>query len=578
MSGIKAKKKSLSIKDVFHVNWKAFRVLISMLLANSLSMDWKKNKKKSIVNVTLKIAAFAAAVAFSYIFFYFCKRLNIFSLLPYVPMAVPSIVINIMLVISFLTTLMKVTNELYFANDNKVLLTLPTNGGTLFLARLFVAYINTYIKALTLEIPFLLGYFIVSGYPAYMYLVVFGLFLIVDLAFVLSSAIISIPLYFIKRFFISHPFAKSVATLAFVAAIIAGASILIAIIPEKIDIFTNWSPYFYRIQDGMKWYMNNMSFLYQTSLMYLGGFNGYAFKYFSGLGVNGLWTFLTCLGSLPLLYMVALSLATPFYLKLASGNDELLPKQGKKERKSSKTSPFLSQIKKEFLLFLKDSEIAPSYTGMFVFMPLLLALICKIFMAMDLNSRGLSLVQVAMLLITLLIVLTMNGMVARMYSQEGGAFKVARTYPVKNGLLISSKIFIPALLGTSSIIVSYVIIANLREELFAENLLLGAGILCVYLGHLLYSASLDFTNPKASFGDVSFLSNNENRSIVMAFIISVLLGYLFYLFTQDSAIWIDSIQMTSSFKLLLIGVLYLSFNIVGYIRKIRYVYSKGESL
>lgn len=573
-----ANKNSISIKDIFHVNWKAFRVLISMLLANSLSMDWKKNKKKSIINVTLKIVAFAAAVAVSFVFFYFCKKLNIFSLLPYVPMTVPSIIINIMLVISFLTTLMKVTNELYFANDNKVLLTLPTNGGTLFLARLFVAYINTYIKALSLEIPFLLGYFIVSGYPVYMYFIVFVLFLIVDLAFVLASAIISIPLYFIKRFFISYPLAKNIAALIFVVAVIAGVSVLIAIIPEKIDIFTNWSPYFYRIQDGMKWYMNNMSFLYQTSLMYLGGFNGYAFKYFSGIGANGLWTFIAFLGSLPILYMVALSLATPFYLKLASGNDELLPKQSKKQKKSYKTNSVLSQIKKEFLLYLKDSEIAPSYTGMFVFLPLLLALICKIFMAMDLNSRGLSLVQVAMLLITLLIVLTMNGMVARMYSQEGGAFKVARTYPVKNGLLISSKIFIPALLGTISIIVSYVIIANLRKELFAENLLLGAGILCVYLGHLLYSASLDFTNPKASFGDVSFLSNNENRSIVMAFIISALLGYLFYLFTQDSAIWINSIQMTSSFKLLLIGVLYLAFNIVGYIRKIRYVYAKGESL
>ncbi len=571
-------KNSISIKEIFHVNWNAFRVLISMLLANSLSMDWKKNKKKSIINVTLKVVAFAAAVAVSFIFFYFCKRLNIFSLLPYVPMAVPSIIINVMLVISFLTTLMKVTNELYFANDNKVLLTLPTNGGTLFLARLFVAYINTYIKSLTLEIPFLLGYFIISGYPVYMYFIVFALFLIVDLAFVLSSAIISIPLYFIKRFFISYPLAKSIAALMLVAAIIGGASVLIAIIPEKIDIFTNWSPYFYRIQDGMKWYMNNMSFLYQTSLMFLGGFNGYAFRYFSGIGQNGLWTFIAFLGSLPVLYLVSLSLATPFYLKLASGNDELLPKQSKNKKKSYKTNSILSQIKKEILLYVKDTEIAPAYTGMFVFLPLLLALICKVFMAMDLNSRGLSLVQVAMLLITLLIVLSLNGMVARMYSQEGGAFKVARTYPVKNGLLISSKLFIPALLGVVSIIVSYLIIANLREELFAENLLLGAGILCVYLGHLLYSASLDFTNPKASFGDVSFLSNNENRSIIMAFIISALLGYLFYLFTQDSAIWINSVQMTSSFKLLLIGVLYLAFNIVSYIRKIRYVYAKGESL
>ena len=572
------RKDNISIKDIFHVNWKAFRVLISMLLANSLSMDWKKNKKKSIINVMLKIITFAACVGLSYVFFYFCKSLNIFSLLPYIPMAVPSAIINVMLIFSFFATLFKVTNELYFANDNKVLLTLPTNGGTLFLARLFVAYINTYIKALTLEIPFLLGYFIVSGYPVYMYLAVFVLFLVVDLAFVLFSAILSIPLYFIKRFFISYPLAQRIFALLFVIVVITGASMLIAIIPEKIDIFTNWSPYFYRIQDGMKWYMNQMSFFYQTSLMFLGGYNGYSFRYFSGIGINGLWTFLSFLASIPILYIVSLSLATPFYLKLASGNDELLPKQSKKEKASYKMNSFLSQLKKELLLFAKDGEIAPAYAGMFVFLPVLLVLISKIFMAMDLNSRGLSLVQVAMLLISLLITLSMNGMIARIYSQEGGAFKVARTYPVKNGLLITSKLVIPAILGTISIIVSFAVIANLRAELFIENLMLGGGILCVYLGHLLYSAALDFTNPKASFGDVSFLSNNENRSLICAFIMSGLLTYLFYLFTQDSAIWINSIQTTSSFKLLLIGVLYLIFNIILYVRKIRYVYAKGESL
>ncbi len=569
---------SFSIKEIFHVNWKAFRVLISMLLANSLSLDWKKNKKKSLINVTLKFVAFAAAIAVSYIFFYFCKSLNIFSVLPYIPTAVPSIVINLMLIISFITTLFKVTNELYFASDNKVLLTLPTNGGTLFLARLFVVYINTYIKSLTLEIPFLLGYFIISGYPVYMYLVIFILFLIVDLVFVLLSATLSIPLYFVKRFLISYPLAKNALSLIFVVAIISGASVLIAIIPEKIDIFSNWSPYFYRIQDGMKWYMNNLSFFYQSSLMFLGSFNGYSFRYFSGGGINGLWTFIAFLGMIPVFYLISLSFATPFYLRLASGNDELLPKQSKKEKHSYPLKSSFSQIKKEFLLFAKDSELAPSYTGMFVFLPVLLVLISKIFMAMDLNSRGLSLVQVAMLLITLLIVLTMNGIVAKMYSQEGGAFKVARTYPVKNGFLLTSKLFIPALLGSVSIVVSFAIIANLRQELFYENLLLGGGILCIYIGHLLYSAALDFTNPKTSFGDVSFLSNNENRSLIMAFILSALVTYLFYLFTQDSSIWIVSIQMTSSFKVLLVGILYLVVSIVSYIRKIRYVYAKGESL
>ena len=573
-----AQAKRDSLKEFFQVNWKSFRVLVSMLLANSLSMDWKKNKKKSVVNVVAKVVSFIGTCALSYVFFYMCVRMNIFSLMSFVPEAVPSILINIMLFFSFFGTLSRVTNDLYFANDNKVLLTLPTNGNTLFLARLFVCFLNSYIKALTIEIPFLIGYFLVSGYPIYMYFVIFLLFIVLEIVFVLLGAILSIPAYFAKRFLISRPLARSILTVLILVSVITLVSILISIIPEKIDIFTNWGPYFNKIQDGMRWYIDHLPFFYQTSMVYLGGYTGYTFHYFSGIGLNGLWTLLAFLGCIPVFYVVALSLASPLYLRLASGNDELLPKQSKRENESHIHKPFLSQLKKELLLYIKDSEIAPSYTMIFVALPLLLALVSKIFMAMDLNKRGLSLVQVATLLITMLIVLSANGSIARMYSQEGGAFKLARTYPVKDSFLLASKLIMPGALGSVSIIVSFAIIASLKTDLIAENLVLGAGILLIYLGHLLYSASLDFTNPRNPFGEVSFLSSNENRSVILAFALSFLLTILFYYFTQDPIIWVGNVQTTSSFKVLLIGLFYFLMNVVSYNKKVRYVYAKGENL
>lgn len=568
----------IKIKEYFSVNWKSFRVLVSMLLSNALSLDFKKNKKKTIVNITLKILIFIIAIAISYVFFYFCIKLSVFSLLPFVPTSVPSIIINIMLIISFIATLGRVNNDLYFSNDNKVLLTLPTNGGTLFLSRLCVSFISSYIKALTFEIPFLIGYYLVSNYPIYMIFMVFVLFLVVELVFILLSAIISIPLYYIKRFFITYPIAKKILSLILIVIVVTGVSILISIIPTKIDIFSNWSPYFYKIQDGLKYYTSNLSFFYQTSLMFLGGYNGYSFNYFSLNGISGLYTFIVLICSIPLLYLISLSIATPFYLKLASGNDELQEKVTKKEKTSSYSHPYISQLKKEFILFVKDNKISPSYLFTFISLPLLLSLITKIFMAMDLNSTGLSLVQVALLLISLLIVTSTNSLIASIYSLEGGAFKLARTYPIKNHFLLTSKLIIPSLIGSISLIISFVIIANLRSEIFMENIFLGIGVLLFYIGHLLYSASLDFINPKDTFGEVNFLSNNENRSLITSFILSALMTYLFYLFSKDSIIWIKSVQMTASFKLLLISILYLIYNIYSYIRKIKYVYKKGESL
>lgn len=132
---------------------------------------------------------------------------------------------------------------------------------------------------------------------------------------------------------------------------------------------------------------------------------------------------------------------------------------------------------------------------------------------------------------------------------------------MKNGFLLTSKLFISALLGSLSIIVSLRLF-----QIFVRNFSMRTFCLVEESLHLywllLYSASLDFANPKTSFGDVSFLSNNENRSLIMVFILSALVTYLFYLFPQDSSIWIVSIQMTSSFKVLLIGILYLVVSIL----------------
>lgn len=571
------KKKTNRWRKFFHIEWRAFFILLSMLLANSLSLDFRGNRKKSIINILLRVVGFALATAISFIVFKVCIRLSLFSLLPYVPMSVPSIILSVLLLISFVNCLFRVNKDLYFSNDNKVLLTLPTNGNTLFLTRLAVSFLNTYLKSLTLEIPFLLGYFIVSKYPVFMYFIIFFVFLSIDLCFVLLSALLSIPLYYIRRSLFVHTHVKSFLTVAFTALIVSLSAYLISIIPEKIDIFTNWSPYFNRIQEGLKFYTNRLSFFFETSKYCLGNYTGYTFNYFYGPASSGLYTCIGVLISLPVFFLLSLSLSSPFYLKLASGNDEIQVKVHNGHRQEKSRSLFLSQVRKEFLLFFKDSELI-SYMSLCFYLPLLLALISKVFMAMDLNSRGLSYVQVAMLLITLLLILSSNSRMAKIYSKEGGAFRLARTYPIGRNLLITSKIILPLLLTSLSLLVSYLIIAFMRKDLFVENLLLGGGILFIAIGHLLYSASLDFTNPQASFGDVSFLSGNENRSIIYAFLLSALFTLLFYYFSFDSIVWIVSVQRTASFKLFLLGLLFLGLNIYLYVERIRYVYAKGDSL
>lgn len=574
----KAKKRS-KIANLFSIEWSSFWVLVKMLLANYLSIDWKGNKKKAIIKCITSFIGFAVVVALSYLFFTLCNMFGIFSLLSSVPMSVPSIIVTILIIFSFIGNLNKVTDDLYFANDNKVLLTLPMNGGTLFLGRLGVCFVNLYLKALKVEIPFLLGYYLVSHYPIYMFIVLFFVWALIDLVMLFLAAIISIPTYFVKRFLKTHNLVNTLVLTLVIVLILGVCSYLISIIPDKIDIFSNWGPYFAVIQNGLNFYTNKMSFFFQTSMVYLGGFTGYSFSYLSGYGIGGLWTLLTLIGLLIVLFFLTIFLASPFYLALASGNDEIQGKnKKKKENKFTVASPLFSQYKKEWLLFIKDGTNTPNYIGLFLALPLLLALISKIFGAMDVNIRGENMVQVASLLILLLISLSANGMLANLYSKEGGAFKLNRTYPLKDKTIITSKIIYPLIVGTISILATTFVIANIRQSSFEGTLYMGFGACLIYLGHALYSAALDFSNPQDIFGEGSFLSKNENRSFILAFVTSFLVSILYYLYLTDPIKWLSTVPSSAGFKVLLLGIFFFLVNLTIFLRKIKYIYSKGESL
>ncbi len=574
-------KRGTKKRSFFHVEWHSFWVLVKMLLANSLSFDWKGNKKKAILKIALSVLGFAVVAAVSYVFFYFCMMFNIFSLLAFVPMAVPSIIVTILIIVSFIGSLGRVTEDLYFANDNKVLLTLPTDGNTLFLSRLFVCFVNTYLKALLLEIPFLVGYFLVSKYPVYMYFVVFVVWALIDMTMLLLASLLSVPAYYIKKYLRTHGAMNAAVISFFILLLLAFCAFVIVMIPERVDVFSNWGPYFTKIQSAMTYYKTSMPFFYQTSMLYLGDFSGFNFCYFSRSAISGLWTLLALIVLIPSLFIATLAFANPLYLKLASGTGELQGKAKKKEKtleEKRSLSPLFSQLHKEALLFFKDSSFSSSYLGIFLALPLLLSLVNKLFSAMDLNAQGEKMVQVVSLLIMLLIALNANSTIAKIYSHEGGAFKLSRTYPLKDSWAVGSKLVIPSFFGVLSIVATVICMALIRPSMAEGTIYMGIGAALLYVGHLLFSAGVDFTNPRSPFGDVSFFSSNENRSVIFAFATAILASVLYYLYLQDNIFWLATVYSTAGFKVLLVSVIYLALNILLYVRRIKYIYKTGESL
>ena len=151
-------------------------------------------------------------------------------------------------------------------------------------------------------------------------------------------------------------------------------------------------------------------------------------------------------------------------------------------------------------------------------------------------------------------------------------------YSLKDEVIITSKIIYPAILGSLSIICATFVMASIRMQTFTSTVFMGMGATLIYLGHLLFSAGVDFSNPKETFGEGSFLSRNENRSYILAFATSFLVAILYYFYLQDPIRWLNDVPSTAGFKIFLLGIIFFLINLVLYMKKIKYIYSKGESL
>lgn len=90
----------------------------------------------------------------------------------------------------------------------------------------------------------------------------------------------------------------------------------------------------------------------------------------------------------------------------------------------------------------------------------------------------------------------------------------------------------------------------------------------IYIGHMLYSAGLDFTNIKSNFLNDGTTPKQFKTSTILAFIIPFAIMGLFYLYIGDGS--------TAYLKIMIIGIIYLIINIVLFIFKAKLLFKEGD--
>ena len=255
-------------------NWKCFITLVMMQLKERLDISFKGDKKKSLTKMILYVAVFAAMIGVIVVVFTLLGSLSVFGM-GIVPVAFFNVIVYLLVFLNLLSVIHKLTNSLYFSQDNQTLLTYPCNNGVIFFSKLAVFYIADLIKSFVTLAPLFLAYAIVNGFEWFFYPWLIVAFLLLSLVTVGLSAVISLPYMFILSFLKKYQGIQSILVILLAIAGSVGVFYLLTLIPANLQMSVKWSSvYLPQFRDA-----TNMIEKYSGPLFYVPalfmGYQGY---------------------------------------------------------------------------------------------------------------------------------------------------------------------------------------------------------------------------------------------------------------------------------------------------------------
>lgn len=530
----------------------------------------------SIVGSILKFALVTAAF---YVLLFAIDYIGIFG--STIPPSAMSIAFAVLLITTLISCTIGLTNSMYYARDNAILLTLPCRPIQVFLSKLIIFFAYEVKRSFSFMVPLFFAYFIISNYPvsAYFWLLICLVF--ISLLIVAISTLISIPAMWISNLFRQNKYLQMGVLVAVVSAAVVGLFYVISLIPENLDLMATMPVTFSKIQNWLKNdYIQQFGAYYNFTMLFFGVRSGINISFPFGETVI---KFLILIGANAVLLAIGTAIVLPLFYKMASTPFEYLKKQVK-PKKNRVVPKKLSAFYTELLIAIKNPSRMFSNVGIAISVPILTFLLNKIFFAMNTDELGNYMVVAFNVLIILLVVLNSNANAASIYSRDGRAAYLIKTQPTNPAILLFSKLLPDALFCIISLVATLVVLL-ISTELGAPNVfLLMFGILFIYFAHLLYCAELDIMNPQyeiyATVG-ASDSNPNETKATFTAFLLSFLVAAASMLLLVDKSEFVDVIVLNGDItiemmyvKIFLITLAVLIYRIYQYFSNIKLYYKE----
>lgn len=554
--------------------------LVLFQLSDKLDFLWMKSKKDAIRKVVFSVLKFTVIVGAISLILWLFSFLGIINSSEMVDLYV--MFFTLIMVILLLSDTHHLMKSLYYAEDNKLLVTFPVTSTMLFFSKILDFFIFDFIKNLGLLIPVSFG-FAIGGIILGQIQVVTLFWLLIPLIIasaiiVLVASLLSVPYLFIYRLFKLAPVLELISLLIVTTLIIIGVVNVINLIPDDIDLIMQWPAMRNTAQNFISDLCEKvLPFTFVVRMMF--GKHGAGYLGYRLLG-SCFVDFALLIGVFVVLILLCYLAIKPFFFYMMTKSFEFEKNVIDEPKPNKKREKYLTFINKELILSIRDIDISGSFLLIYILAPILLFFINNVYSAIATNLDGEMMIFGFNMLLMLLPYLASNSVIATIYSREGRAAYMKKTKPISLIFPLSSKVFAYIVCSLISIIACGFVFGKYAAKTDLEvacTILLTISVYLMQLGHMFYSATLDIMNPQnESYATTGSSENNqnENRSTIVAFIASIVFAFLGYLFMVECHRE-DGFYLIAFIKLFIIALGVAASSFYLFVMKIRaYYYEK----
>lgn len=538
--------------------------LVMMQLKDKLDFSFTSSTRRLISKIVFTVLKFLIVAAVAYVVF---TALPLLIFKSGIPIQLMVFVLGLIFLMSLFSCTAGLMKTLYFADDNKVLVTMPVNANVLFVSKLIVYYVYELKRSFFFTVPIFISFGMTSNMPGAYYPWIIFAFIFISALPVVVGALLSIPVMYVYSFVKKHAWLQFSLYLVLIAVVLFVSIKVIGLIPENINLIEQGGTIERYILSGLYWLEK---YLYPVNWLVTMLCGKYIWPAYT-LAVKELPLYFGYLiGMLAVFGGITFAASRPLFFTMISKTIEFEKIPPKTIRPDVKRSPFATFLRTELLSLLRSQQLG-TFVTTYIVVPVLIYLLNKVFGAMDLNASGVNMVYAFNLLVMLLPILAANSVVATLYSRDGRAAYVKKTIPQKPYLPLFIKIMPLMVASAISLIASVIVFSRFVGLSGGQITMLCISLVGIQWGHMMWSGMLDLMNPQneqyATTGNVED-NPNESLATIIAFIVAALYTVIaFILFPEGTA--------SACLKLCIIGLAFLAALAYIYFTKIKvYFYEK----